>query len=150
MTRKTFSQRDVIASLVYQGCVITCYRTGERITLENVKRLEREHLVELGLITDPTERRKYDTPEYCRYSLKEAHALITNGNGATSAGSSKHRVAKAVRLEKTRLEELSGQTDKPKRRAFAKGAGSLRGRNVWPEGRKIQGRGFQKRPEAST
>ncbi len=59
------------------------------------------------------------------------------------------RNAKAKRLAK----KHSGQeeTDKPKRRAFAKGARALRGRSAWPEcSRKIRSRGFQKREDLRT
>src|SRR3990167_3659779 len=150
MTRRRFSEREVIAALLHQGVAITCYRTREPITLDSVKRLEREHLVELGLI-EPERRHLYDAPEYCRYSLKEAHAVVTNGNGATSAGSSKHRIAKAVRLEKARLALAhSGQVGegKPKRKPIVRRP--LRGRSAWPESRKLQSRPFPKRqPDAA-
>ena len=146
MTRKRFSERQVIASLIHQGVPVTCYRTKEPITLESVGRLEREHLVELGLI-EPERRHLYDTPEYCRYSLKEAHAIVTNGNGATSAGSSKHRIAKLKRLIDARHEKHFGhEEDKPKR--FPIVSKLLRGRSEWPKcSRKLQSRPFPKRPQ---
>lgn len=94
---------DVIESLLHQGVRIECYRTKERVTLANFRDLEREHLCELGLYKTPEEKAAHDTPEYWRWSFSEAHAKITNGTKATSAGSSKHRVAKAKRMEKDRL-----------------------------------------------
>jgi len=127
MTRRRFSEREVLATLIHQGVTVPCYRTKEPFTLETVRRAEREHLVELGLVK-PEDRAKYDTPEYCRYSLKEAHAIVTNGTKATTAGSSKHRIAKADRLEKARL----GEDQKPKHR--------LQG------GRVLRGQGFPEPP----
>lgn len=96
MTRRRFSEREVIATLIHQGVEVRCYRTKEPITLESVKRLEREHVHEVGL-------GGADEPENCRYSLSEAHAIVTNGTKATSAGSSKHKVAKDRRLKVARL-----------------------------------------------
>lgn len=151
MTRKRFTERQVIAALIHQGVPVVCYRTGEKITLENVMRLEREHLVELGLVAKE-DRPKYDTPEYCRYSLKEAHAIVTNGNGATTAGSSKHKIAKAVRLEKARLAlQDSGPAREDKAKRKWPSPRPLRGRSAWPESRPIPPRPFPKRykPEAA-
>jgi hypothetical protein len=97
MSRRRFNERDVIRVLILQGVEIRCFRTGGQITLENVGRIEREHIHELKL-GGP------DIPENCRYSLKEAHAIVTNGNGATTAGSSSHRIAKA--FEPTRIDKF--------------------------------------------
>lgn len=124
MTRRRFTERQVIAALIHQGVPVVCYRTGERITLENVMRLEREHLHDLALGGS-------DTPDNCRYSLKEAHAIATNGTKATTAGSSKHRIAKAKRMERERLSEHSGQ-DEATPRAKARAIPS----RPWPESKK--------------
>lgn len=94
--RRKFRDWEVIACLIFQGVEVRCYRTGERITMENVHRLEKEHLVELGLVEEG-KRHLFDAPGNCRYSLDTAHAIVTNGTPATSAGSSKHRIAKAKR-----------------------------------------------------
>lgn len=96
MARRRFSERDVIATLIHQGIAVTCYRTKQMIDLESVKRLEREHLTEVAL-------GGADEPGNCRYSLKEAHAIVTNGTKATTAGSSKHKVAKDRRLRVARM-----------------------------------------------
>jgi hypothetical protein len=53
--------------------------------------IEREHLHELGL-------GGADTPENCRYSCTLCHKIITNGTKATTAGSSKQRIAKVKRI----------------------------------------------------
>lgn len=87
MRRRRFSEREVIRTLLHQGVKIAS-RSGEPITLENVHLVEREHLHELSL-------GGADEPENCRYSLKAEHAIVTNGTKATTAGSSKHRIAKA-------------------------------------------------------
>lgn len=86
--RRRFTEREVLATLINQGVEIRCFRTGTLITLDNLDQVEREHLHELAL-GGP------DEPGNCRYSLKTAHAVVTNGNGATTANSSKHRIAKA-------------------------------------------------------
>lgn len=106
--RKSPTPKQVIESLLHQGVEVRCYRTKERVTLANFRDLEREHLVELGLKKTDAEKAAVDTPEYWRWSFSAAHAKVTNGTKATSAGSSKHRVAKAVRMEKARLEIPTG------------------------------------------
>lgn len=103
--RRRFSEKDVIRTLIHQGVKIADYRTGEPITLENVGRVQREHLHEISL-GGP------DDPANCRYSLDESHAIITNGRPATSAGSSKNRNAKANhsnRIEKFVVNKRSPQ-----------------------------------------
>jgi hypothetical protein len=52
---------------------------------------EREHLHEVKL-GGP------DIPENCRYSHAKCHAIVTNGTKATTAGSSKQRIAKVKRI----------------------------------------------------
>jgi len=88
MARRKFSEKDVIRTLIHQGVEIRDFRSGELITLENVDQIQREHLHELA-IGGP------DAPVNCRYSLTKNHHVATNGNGATTAGSSKNRIAKA-------------------------------------------------------
>lgn len=96
MSRSAFSERKVIETLLRQGAVIPCFRCRIALTLEDVATVEREHLVEVGLDGE-------NTPENCRYSHGQrseqgCHGIVTNGNGATSAGSSKHRIAKTKRM----------------------------------------------------
>lgn len=95
MARRKFSEKDVIRTLLHQGVEIRDFRTKEPITLDNVGEIEREHIHELKL-GGP------DEPANCRYSLKASHHVITNGTKATTAGSSKNRIAKtkAGRTEK--------------------------------------------------
>ena len=66
MARKRFTEREVIEALIRTGHEIRCFRTKEIITLETVKRLEREHPtpLKLGGADDPTN---------AAYSLSEAH-----------------------------------------------------------------------------
>lgn len=80
--------------------------------------LEREHLAEIAL-------GGADEPANCVYSLREAHKIITDGTKATTAGSSKQRIAKVRRLR--------GEL-KPKRK------------RQWVS-RKMQSRPFQKRQD---
>lgn len=117
MTRRRFSEREVLATLLHQGVKITCFRTGEEITLDNVNQLEREHLHEIKL-DGP------DVPGNCRYSLKAAHKVVTFGTPATTAGSSLHRIAKAT--QPTRIEKFAvrkqavDQRREPKQGAWGK------------------------------
>lgn len=56
-----------------------------------------------------------NSPENCRPLCAECHALKTNGNGATSAGSDKHMAAKGRRL---RGETKQGPKAKMRSRRF--------------------------------
>jgi hypothetical protein len=87
--RRQFREMEVLKVLLMQGVEIRCFRCCAPITLEQVaaKQVQKEHLHELEL-------GGADMPENCRYSHADCHAVITNGTPATSAGSSKHRIAK--------------------------------------------------------
>ncbi len=129
MTRRRFTERDVIRTLIHQGVTLTCFRTGEPITLENVGQIEREHLHEVAL-DGP------DVPANCRYSLKAAHKIATNGTKSTTAGSSKNRIAKANNPNRTQKFAVN----KP---PVGEAKPRARGRS-WPS-REIQSRGFDAR-----
>jgi formylmethanofuran dehydrogenase subunit E len=100
--RRAFGWKDVLLVLIYQcqdrAAPILCHRCGKPITIEDVRsgNVEREHLHEREL-GGP------DEPENCRYSHKArpCHAQTTNGTPATSAGSSKNRIAKATHPNRT-------------------------------------------------
>jgi hypothetical protein len=108
MARKRFTERQVIETLINQGLEITCFRCC--MPFENVSEIEREHLIELGLGGD-------DAPNNCCYSHTACHSVITNGTKATTAGSSKQRIAKVVRL---RGETKTGPKAKIANRGFNK------------------------------
>lgn len=96
--RRQFRETEVLECLLLQGAIIPCYRCRVTLTLPDVKgkNVQKEHLHELAL-DGP------DEPDNCRFSHSDCHAVITNGTGATTAGSSKNRVAKATqpkRIEK--------------------------------------------------
>lgn len=91
MSRKRFSEREVIETLIRTGHVIFCYRTREIITLETVGLLEREHPTPLAIGGK-------DDPTNAAYSLSAAHKIQTNGTKATSYGSDKHAIAKVRRI----------------------------------------------------
>lgn len=107
MSRHRFTERQVIEALIRTGHEIRCYRTKSVITLETVGRLEREHVtpLKLGGADDPTN---------AAYSLKEAHAIQTNGTPATSAGSDQNMIAKArpSRAEKFQVKKLPLDADR--------------------------------------
>jgi hypothetical protein len=149
MTRSAFSERKVIETLIRRGAVIPCYRCRAAFTLEDVPFIEREHLVEIALGGD-------NTPENAAYShgqrsAQRCHGIVTNGNGATSAGSSKHRIAKTNRItgktkdgkKASRFKPLPTGADVLERDDPASGKREKKYR--WPKGRKLQGRGFEKR-----
>lgn len=97
MTRRRFKEWEVVATLIEQGIVIPCFRCKQPLPLPTKPNVvQREHIHEITL-GGP------DTPANCRFSHYDCHSVITNGTRATSAGSSKHRIAKARQGEKDRL-----------------------------------------------
>lgn len=88
----------------------------------------RERTPDGGYIPDAND------PRYIRPRLKEDHAVKTRGNGATTAGSDVHVIAKVKRLSKAEEEFRWRLTSYDHRTTTAK-----------PK-RKIQSRGFEKRP----
>lgn len=93
MSRKRFTEREVLETLIVQGINLKCYRCKEPMMLP--ADIEREHLTEVAL-------GGLDVPRNCVYSHVDCHAKITNGTRATSAGSSKQRIAKVKRLRNPR------------------------------------------------
>lgn len=76
-------------------------------------------------------------PDYLVWRDAEEHAVKTRGNGATTAGSDVHAIAKVKRLSKAEEEFrrrmlITDYVEADKARTIAK--------------RKIQSRGFEKRP----
>jgi hypothetical protein len=113
MSRKRFSEREVLETLIVQGVLLRCYRCKKPMMLP--ADIEREHLVEIAL-------GGLDVPRNCVYSHAACHAIITDGTKATTAGSSKQRIAKVRRI----------LADKPSRNPMKK------------TGRKIPSRPFPK------
>ena len=101
MTRRRFTEREVLSCLIAQGAIIPCRRCRIALTAEDAKTAEREHLHEIAL-GGP------DTVENCAYSHGECHRTQTHGNGATFAGSSRHKVAKttATRADKFQVNKI--------------------------------------------
>ncbi|HEY2010564.1 MAG TPA: hypothetical protein VGH23_16360 [Rhizomicrobium sp.] len=94
---RPFREIQVIETLIRQDVVIPCYRCKIPFTLDDVKskNIQKEHIHEV-ILGGP------DVPDNCRFSHAAApcHHTVTNGNGATSAGSSKHKAAK-IRPKRT-------------------------------------------------
>lgn len=112
MSRKRFSEREVLEVVFYQGIELLCFRCWLPITKEQIPFVEREHLCELAL-------GGADEPVNCRYSHGECHARVTNGTPATTAGSSKHRIAKTKGTRAQKFAVQKPRLDKgpePKRR----------------------------------
>ena len=114
MARRRFTEREVIETLIRQGAEIRCYRSKQIITLETVGQMEREHLLEHAI-------GGADAPANSAYSLKAEHARITNGTKATTAGSSKQRIAKVKRLVRERNGQPKRARDKRKRKIRSAG-----------------------------
>lgn len=129
-----FTELQVIDTLLIQGVTIRCFRCGEPITREDVKRknCQREHLHETGL-EGP------NIPENCRYSHADrpCHAQITDGPPATSAGGSKHKIAHTRRLEKATVLH----------KAVMAGTAEREPSRIRSRGFSDRSRPFQKRPD---
>lgn len=89
VARKKFSEREIIETLYHSGILVGCYRC--KTVLAPGELVEREHINELALGGE-------DAPSNCAYSHKGCHAIATNGTKATTAGSSKHKIAKVKRI----------------------------------------------------
>jgi len=125
--RRRFAEWQVVAVLLHQGIKIPCFRCKAPLQMPTgPNQVQREHIHELAL-GGP------DIPANCRFSHYDCHRVITNGTPATSAGSSKHRIAKTKRIIKKAAEWKSpgGLTSKPRRWRNRK--------------QKIRSRPFQKR-----
>ena len=109
MTRRRFTERQALECAILQGAVIPCYRCKVPFTVETVRKCQREHPHEVAL-NGP------DTVEACAYSHDGCHHVETFGTGATTAGSSIGRIAKAKRIERTGKMAVNKQpigTDRP-------------------------------------
>lgn len=115
MTRKRrdrkFKEWEVLLTAVRQGGIIPCRCCEQPITEQDILsgNVEKEHIHERGL-DGP------DDPYNCAYShaAPPCHATVTHGNGATWAGSSRHKIAKATEPE--RIEKFRVRKDPPKPR----------------------------------
>jgi hypothetical protein len=99
MTRQ-LRELEVLEVCIGQGAIIPCFRCRIAFTMDDVKNknIENEHLHEkkLGGPDEPGNRR-------FSHKAKPCHATVTHGNGATFAGSSRHKIKKATdpdRIEK--------------------------------------------------
>lgn len=140
MRRKRFNETQVIETLANQGIFVACYRCGEFFFardqhgyVKRLRKIEREHLHELAL-------GGADAPHNCRYSCGQCHAKITNGTKATTAGSSKQRIAKVKRLEAAKTDRLEearlAQPESPARKWPSR---------PWPTRKLTHGRKFPPR-----
>lgn len=93
MARKRFTERQALEVAILQGGIVPCYRCKIAFTVDTIRTAEREHVHEV-ILGGP------DTVANCAYSCRDCHSVVTNGNGATSAGSSKHKAAK-IRVKHT-------------------------------------------------
>jgi len=110
-SRKRFTERQVIATLLLQGAIIPCgcrFKDCQAlIEIKDVATIERDHFRRLELDGK-------DEPANCAYLLKSCHDRKTNGTPATSYGSDKYEIAKAKRIR--------GETKtRPKRKIRSQG-----------------------------
>jgi hypothetical protein len=94
---------EVLLVVLRQGGTIPCRCCGQPITERDILtgNVEKEHIHEVAL-GGP------DIPDNCAFShkAKPCHATVTHGNGATFAGSSRHKIKKATdpeRIEKFKV-----------------------------------------------
>lgn len=85
-------EREVLSVLLRRGAVLPCFRCKEPILYAEDAECEHLHEHKLGGEDGPLNR---------GFSHKGCHYSITFGNGATTAGSSIGRIAKAKRLVRT-------------------------------------------------
>ena len=119
MTRRRFTETEVVQTLILQGAEIPCHRCEKRI--EPHQKVEREHLLPVAFGGD-------DHPSNCAYSHKECHAKQTfrKRGPHTTIDSDIHAIAKVKRLQR----KIAGTWRKTKRKL--------------PKGRKLQSRPFHK------
>lgn len=112
VTRRKFSETDVLRTiqieLFRRAIGLICLRCGDPlfeavyetpshgqtpnpIDAIPTDKIEREHYIELAIGGE-------DAPANCMYSHATCHKAVTNGTKATSAGSSKHKIAKEKRI----------------------------------------------------
>ena len=91
MSRRRFTEREIVTVLLKQGAIIYCPRCKKPIMLGHT--IEREHFIELAM-------GGLDDISNCFFSHKECHHIATNGTKATTLGSSKHTIAKDRRMNK--------------------------------------------------
>lgn len=109
MRRRKFKESEVLATaqlMLWEQHLadILCYRCKEPLfhpILNDEERIvaaiaigqiEREHIIELALGGEDCHRN-------CVYSHQDCHDVVTNGTKATTAGSSKQRIAKVKRIQ---------------------------------------------------
>ena len=120
--------------LIHQGITVPCFRCKVPFTLDELaaRKVQKEHVVELKL-------GGADMPENCRFSHTDCHAVITNGTKATTAGSSKNRLAKANNPNR-RVNFIINKPDL----APVEDRQANKPRSKWTTGRKLRGKGFAK------
>ncbi len=108
MTRRRFSEREVIETLLRQGAIIPCPGKGciKLLELEDLDHIERDHYTPLALGGE-------DLPSNCSYLHGECHARKTDGPRHLKVAGDKSRIAKAKRLasgpRKRRFKRLKGR-----------------------------------------
>ena len=114
--RKRFSETEVLRTVQimlwarHSDVYILCTRCHKRLFIMSLSQApsgsSKALIVTDALPVDKIEREHYqelalggaDSPINCMYSHAECHKKITNGTKATTAGSSKHKIAKTKRI----------------------------------------------------
>ena len=118
-SRRQLREQEVLEELiVYQHVTIPCFRCAIAFTEEDVRtgNIENEHIHEHAL-DGP------DDPPNRRFSHKvPCHAIVSNGTPATTAGSSKQRIAKTRGTRSDKFIPVKKPLDEPReeKRAWRK------------------------------
>lgn len=122
--RRALTTLDKLKIIVRQA---VCPKCGEK--LGAVTGLEFHHVHELALGGE-------DALENLTALHAECHAVVTNGTGATSAGSSKHKIAKVRRLSAREAEFRSRLLERDAPTAYLpadhEDRGARRPKKPWP------------------
>jgi 5-methylcytosine-specific restriction endonuclease McrA len=87
--RKARTEKQVL-DIIFRQAKLSCPECGAELCRNDIQR-DHMHAIKLG---------GDDAPENEWYICLKCHDLKTNGNGATSAGSDKHKIAKGKRIRK--------------------------------------------------
>lgn len=140
--RKALGLHDLIAVLINQGATIPCYRCKKPIEIGQP--IQREHVVPRELAPD---RPDIDGPGNAGISHKDCHDLRTYGGPAkaTTAGTDRHMIDKARRLEAARLALAEASARTNRHAILAKPEREPKTSSRWGSRPFPKGRGFSQR-----
>jgi hypothetical protein len=105
--RKARTEKQVL-DIIFRQAKLSCPKCGAELCRNGIQR-DHMHAIKLG---------GDDAPENEWYICLECHNLKTNGNGATSAGSDKHKIAHGKRI-RTKAAISRGELPAPRKAKIA-------------------------------